>query len=193
MLLSLASIVMQTILAPNFLEFIFGRYFSFWCLLKNIFFVYRNFLLLHKLKNKDDLTFASHFHTMGLCWAKPNYPSYFNWPITIGEGSLCLVKHSSFVCLKTVFAPSTAVPCSPFCKEEQDAAEFGANSDANRTCTKFSWFFFLPDILLFDANERICFFWGISYFCINSKTKTTLTLPVIDRPGVAGAVLQTAS
>ena len=35
-----------------------------------------------------------------------------HWPITMGDGSLCLKKHSSFVCFKTVFLPSSAIPCS---------------------------------------------------------------------------------
>ena len=34
----------------------------------------------------------------------------------MGEGSFCLQKHSSFVCFKTVLAPSSAVACSPYKK-----------------------------------------------------------------------------
>ena len=52
-------------------------------------------------------------YKLDTCWAKPNDHSHFGWPITIGEGSFCLYEHSSIVCFKTVFAPSSAVPCSP--------------------------------------------------------------------------------
>ena len=43
------------------------------------------------------------------------------------------------------------------------------------------------------ANKRICFlFLEIFYFYINPKIEDDLPLPVINRPGVAGPVLQTA-
>ena len=51
MLLSLAPILMQTILAPNFLEIFFWQIFFCLMLTKEYVFVLRNFLLLHTLKN----------------------------------------------------------------------------------------------------------------------------------------------
>ena len=40
----------------------------------------------------------------------------------------------------------------PGLKGEQDAAELGANTDANYTCTNKKFKCFLADIFLFDAN-----------------------------------------
>ena len=57
-------------------------------------------------------------------------------------------------------------------KGSADHAELCANTDASHTCTKFSHFFLLADIFLFDANERICFCFQP---CINLKCEDDLT------------------
>ena len=60
MLLSLAPIVMQTVLVPNFLDFFFLPDILLFDANERICFFLRNFLLLYKLKNKDDLNSASY-------------------------------------------------------------------------------------------------------------------------------------
>ena len=44
-----------------------------------------------------------------------------------------------------------------FSDKMQDAAEFGANTNLNHICTKYIFFEFFADNILFNANERICF------------------------------------
>ena len=42
-------------------------------------------------------------------------------------------------------------------KGDKDTTDLGANTNAKHICAKFFLKFFLVDIFLFDANERICF------------------------------------
>ena len=53
------------------------------------------------------------FNYVNTYWGKPNDPNNFDWPIAIWKGRFCLWKCSLFVCCKTVFVPSPAVPCYP--------------------------------------------------------------------------------
>ena len=64
-LLSLAPIVMETILAANFLEKFSVRYFLFDANKK--IFLLKEFPILLKLKKEDGLTSASYLHVLVLC------------------------------------------------------------------------------------------------------------------------------
>ena len=70
------------------LNFFFRQIFFIFMLTKEYIFVFKNFLLLHKLKKwrRPHLcqlfSYATHINT---CWAKPNDPRLLYWQITIGE------------------------------------------------------------------------------------------------------------
>ena len=146
-------------------------------------FVLRNYLLLHKLKTQRQPNLCQLFTYAGPMYvntyeAKPNDPSHFYWPITIGEGSFCLQKHSSFVCFKTVFAPSSALPCSHLGFWVLSIFEFGSfvKTWVFKFCPKLSfwvlskfvvlsfriiWVLLLIEFLSFCHNLS---FWVLSQF-----------------------------
>ena len=68
------------------------------------------------------------------------------------DGHLCPSYTESAKSLEVTFLSRLLVSPKNNCQGEEDAAELGANTDANHNCTKFSLNKCLADICLFDAN-----------------------------------------
>ena len=96
------------------------------------------------------------FHTFCFLWNRENF-------LTIEE-----IKYYKCFCLfviKHIFFAS-----------EPDAAELGANTDANYTCTIFFWNIFWQILFFLMLTKEYIFVLGNSQILHNSKFKTTFQL-----------------